>query len=98
MKSKTRVTKLAAPSNVPGQPKTEAAESVLPTRRQFLQTTAGAGLALAGSSMMAWADPEMPFIIPLFLAATNFSLVRQTGNWTLKSGLGCRLKTSAQIR
>src|SRR5580704_12125297 len=56
MKSKTRVTKLAAPSNVPGQPKTEAAESVLPTRRQFLQTTAGAGLALAGSSMMAWAD------------------------------------------
>jgi len=28
----------------------------LPTRRQFLRTAAGAGLALAGSSLTAWAD------------------------------------------
>jgi hypothetical protein len=56
MRSKTRVIELAAAKKVPGQPTTKVAHSDLPSRRQFLQTTAGAGLALAGSSMMAWAD------------------------------------------
>src|SRR5215471_793627 len=30
--------------------------SSLPTRRRFLRTAAGAGLALAGSPLTAWAD------------------------------------------
>ena len=39
-----------------GQPTRPRSGSLLSTRRQFLCTAAGAGLALAGSSFSAWAD------------------------------------------
>src|ERR1700692_3349442 len=55
MKKKTRATKFAPVEKISAPPVTEP-RGVLPSRRQFLQTTAGAGLALAGSSILAWAD------------------------------------------
>src|ERR1700739_656442 len=55
MKRKTRATKLDAVKKNKSLP-TAAPQGGLPSRRPFLQTTRGAGLALAGSSLMAWAD------------------------------------------
>ncbi|HZC66330.1 MAG TPA: hypothetical protein VE545_07135, partial [Candidatus Dormibacteraeota bacterium] len=40
----------------PAKPRRLALDAALPTRREFIRTAAGAGLALAGSSVAAWAD------------------------------------------
>src|SRR5260370_32120793 len=40
----------------PEMPSSQVPRSRVPTRREFLQQAAGAGLALAGSSLTGWAD------------------------------------------
>ncbi len=40
----------------PEMPSSQVPKYGIPTRREFLQRAAGAGLALAGSSLTAWAD------------------------------------------
>src|SRR6267378_1545000 len=44
------------PKSKATKPRNSAARATNPTRREFLRTAAGAGLALAGSPIAAWAD------------------------------------------
>lgn len=53
MKDRTRVNK---PNSGVGNPAEAKENSQAPTRRQFLQRAAGAGIALVGSAATAWAN------------------------------------------
>ena len=57
MKRKSRASNPHSARNTPQRKETRAG---LTSRRQFLRTTAGAGLAMAGSSLAAWADHHPP--------------------------------------
>ena len=55
MKRKTRARRLSPESGIDKSNATDS-KALTPSRRRFIQTTAGAGLALATSSLTAWAD------------------------------------------